>query len=86
MASKNPYILMLGCFDTKGEVFFFLYNCLKALGERVVTVNTGVLGTTELFHVDFEAEQVASETGISLEDIRKKADRGYAVDVMGSGA
>lgn len=86
MATNDEYILMLGCFDTKGAVFHFLYKCLKALGERVVTVNTGVMGTTDFFKVDYEADRVASEAGISIEDLRKKGDRGYAVDMMGKGA
>lgn len=86
MAVTDDYIVMLGCFDTKGEVFSFLLKCLKALGMHVVTVNTGVMGTTELFIVDFEADKVASEAGIRIEDLRKKADRGYAVDIMGKGA
>ena len=59
----DPYILMLGCFDTKGEVFSYLRNCLLAEGERVVTMNTGILGTTDLFPVDIEANVVAEEGG-----------------------
>lgn len=77
---------MLGCFDTKGDVFSFLRECLLAQGERVVTLNTGVMGTTALFPVDVEAGAVAAEAGVTITDLRKKADRGLAVDVMGKGA
>jgi uncharacterized protein (UPF0261 family) len=86
MAATDRYILMLGCFDTKGEVFSFLRECLLAQGERVVTINTGVMGTTALFPVDVEADQVTLEAGFAITDLRKEADRGHAVEVMGKGA
>ena len=77
---------MLGCFDTKGEVFSFLRQCLLAQGEVVITLNTGVMGTTDYFPVDFEADQVAREADFSITDLREEADRGQAVEVMGKGA
>ncbi|QNF32272.1 Tm-1-like ATP-binding domain-containing protein [Adhaeribacter swui] len=86
MKADSPYILMLGCFDTKEEVFSFLRDQLLAHGLNVLTLNTGVLGTTALFPVDYEAEQVAQAAGHVLEAIREKQDRGFAVDVMGQGA
>jgi uncharacterized protein (UPF0261 family) len=44
------------------------------------------MGTTELFPVDFEADRVALEAGFTISDLRKQADRGHAVDIMGKGA
>ena len=82
----NQYILMLGCFDTKGEDFSFLRTCLLAQGERVITINTGVMGTTDLFPVDVESDLVALEAGGTLTALRKEGDRGHAVAVMGKGA
>ena len=49
-------------------------------------INTGVLGTTELFHVDFESDVVALEAGHNIADLRKDRDRGRAMEVMGDGA
>ncbi len=77
---------MLGCFDTKGEVFSYLRQCILAQGEQVLTINTGIMGSTDYFPVDFEAEVIAQEGGATLTDLRKKADRGHAVDIMGKGA
>lgn len=54
-------ILVIGAFDTKGAEFAFLRQCILDLGHRVLMVNTGVMGTTELFPVDVEAEAVARE-------------------------
>jgi uncharacterized protein (UPF0261 family) len=80
------YILMLGCFDTKGEEFSSLYSSIIANGEKVITVNTGVMNRNELFPVNFDAEKVAAEGGVSLHSLRIKQDRGHAVDVMSKGA
>jgi uncharacterized protein (UPF0261 family) len=86
MISDEKWILMLGCFDTKGDIFAFLRKNILARGERVITINTGIYGTTDLFEVDFEADTVAFEGGYSLEMLRSERDRGKAIDVMGRGA
>jgi uncharacterized protein (UPF0261 family) len=86
MSSNEKYILILGCFDTKGDVFDFLQNSILARGEQVITINTGIFGTTDSFKVDFEADTVAYEGGCSLELLRSERDRGKAIDVMGRGA
>ncbi len=79
-------ILILGCFDTKGEDFLFLRNCIVSQGEKVITMNTGVMGTTKEFLVDIESDQVALEGGYSIAALREAHDRGRAVDIMGRGA
>jgi uncharacterized protein (UPF0261 family) len=79
-------ILMLGCFDTKAEDFAFLHKCLLDQNEKVITLNVGVMGTTEKFPVDIESDQVVSQAGYLIEDLRSKANRGHAVEIMGVGA
>lgn len=86
MSHNNKCVLILGCFDTKGEDFSFLRNCITGLGEKVITMNTGVMGTTKDFPVDIESDQVALEGGYAITALRKGGDRGHAVDVMGRGA
>ncbi|WP_353719107.1 Tm-1-like ATP-binding domain-containing protein [Dyadobacter sp. 676] len=86
MSSSDKSILIVGCFDTKGEVFSYLRERIVAGGETVITVNTGVFGTTHAFPVDFEADQVAIAAGHSLADLRHDRDRGKAIDIMGRGA
>lgn len=86
MVSDGRSILILGCFDTKNEAFGYLRQCILAQGEQVITINTGVLGTTADFPVDFESGEVAREAGHSIEELRQKKDRGFAMDVMGEGA
>jgi uncharacterized protein (UPF0261 family) len=77
---------MLGCFDTKGEDFSFLYKCIKTQDESVITINTGVMETAVDFPVDFDSDIVALEAGHSIIDLKKNKDRGHAVGVMGKGA
>lgn len=84
--SENKTIVMLGCFDTKGADFGYLYTALKQLNSNIITINTGVLGTTNLFPVDYEAQEVAQMGGSALLELRKKEDRGFAIQVMGTGA
>ncbi len=82
----DQYVLLVGCFDTKGAVFAYLRNCILARGERVLTINTGIMGTTTEFSVDYEADAVAREANDSLAGLWKNRDRGRAIDVMGRGA
>ncbi|MEC3881595.1 Tm-1-like ATP-binding domain-containing protein [Parapedobacter sp. 10938] len=86
MASVQKSIVLLGCFDTKGPDFSFLRACILGHGESVMTINTGTYGSTGDFPVDFEANRVASAAGHTLAELQERADRGYAVDVMGRGA
>jgi len=86
MSDIRKSVVLLGCFDTKGEDFAFLRSCILSHGEAVVTINTGVYGSTTDFPVDVEADEVASAAGHALSELRERADRGHAVDVMGRGA
>ncbi|SEI58113.1 Uncharacterized protein, UPF0261 family [Dyadobacter sp. SG02] len=86
MSISDKSILILGCFDTKGEVFSYLRDCIVARGEAVVTINTGIFGTTSAFPADFEADAVAAAAGHDITDLRRDRDRGKAIDVMGKGA
>ena len=83
---KDKSIVMLGCFDTKGEDFSYLLKSLKALGQQVIAINTGVLETSVDFPIDGGQDAVAEASGTSLEAIRKSNDRGRAVELMGKGA
>ncbi|HEV8291108.1 MAG TPA: Tm-1-like ATP-binding domain-containing protein, partial [Tepidisphaeraceae bacterium] len=79
-------ILIIGAFDTKGEEYAFLRDQITERGHRVMAVNTGVMGTTKLFPVDVEADEVARGGGGDLTALREKKDRGEAMAVMARGA
>ena len=79
-------ILMIGAFDTKGEEYAFLREQITVKGHRVVAANTGVMGSTDLFSVDVEADEIAAAGGGDLEALRSGEDRGEAMKVMCAGA
>ena len=85
-SEKQKSIVMIGCFDTKSEDFAYLHNCLLKLGLSVISINTGIFGTTDQFKIDIEAEEVAAAANIDLSELREKNHRGFAIEKMGLGA
>jgi len=79
-------ICLIGAFDTKGSEYAFVREQILARGHDVLTVNTGVMGSTDLFPVDVEADKAAVAGGGSIEQLRKKKDRGEAMKIMCAGA
>ncbi|MCX5811817.1 MAG: Tm-1-like ATP-binding domain-containing protein [Proteobacteria bacterium] len=79
-------ICLIGAFDTKGAEYAFVRKQILARGHKVLTVNTGTMGSTDLFPVDVQAYDVAQAGGGSLEQLRERKDRGEAMKVMCAGA
>lgn len=79
-------ICLIGAFDTKGPEYAFVRQRILSAGKEVITVNTGIMGTTDLFPVDIEADVVARAAGSSLAELREQEDRGKAMKVMCSAA
>ncbi len=82
----KPLIALIGAFDSKGREYAFLRDALLAQGVRVFTINTGILGTTDLFPVDVEADAVIAAGGSTLKELREKKDRGEAMKAAAAGA
>ena len=79
-------ILLIGAFDTKGAEYAHLRECLVRAGASLVTANIGVLGTTDRFPVDVEADRFAAAAGTDLDALRRASDRGHAMTAMARGA
>ncbi len=79
-------VCIVGAFDTKGEDHAFLREEILKLGQQVLTVNIGVLGSTTLFPVDFEANEVINAVGLDLEQIRAGKDKAAAMKAFDQGA
>ena len=79
-------ILLIGAFDSKGKEYGFARDQIVAQGCRVLAMNFGVMGTTDLFPVDIENIEVAEVGGSSLEELKEKKDRGEAMRIMSEGA
>ncbi len=82
MAKK---VVVVGAFDTKAEEYKFIIDLIKEKGFRVITVNTGVMGATDVFSIDIQADEVANAGGTNIEILRKANDRGNAIAVMSNG-
>ena len=78
-------VLLVGAFDTKGSEYAFVREQILADGLKVLTLNTGVLGSTDLFPVDVEADQVATAGGSTLSKLRENKERGEAMRAMADG-
>jgi uncharacterized protein (UPF0261 family) len=79
-------ICVIGAFDTKGEDHAFLRQEILKLGCQVLTINIGVLGTTTLFPVDFEAKDVLKADSMDLGGIRAQGDKGRAMKAFDQAA
>lgn len=79
-------ICLIGAFDTKGAEYAFVRERILARGHHVLTVNIGVMGSTDQFPVDVEADAVAEAGGADLEELRTANDRGRAMQAMAAGA
>jgi uncharacterized protein (UPF0261 family) len=78
-------VAIVGCLDTKGVELRFLKEVVEASGVRAHVVDAGVLGEP-LFAADTAREEVARLAGTSLEELRRRGDRGIAIEAMCRGA
>lgn len=78
-------ILLIGAFDVKGEEYQFVRDLIEAQGCRTMTMNCGILGSTDRFPVDVENEQVADAGGGDLLQLQKERDRGKGMEIMSKG-
>ncbi len=78
-------ILLLGTLDTKHEEYRFVADLIRARGHATLLLDLGVLRDPPS-PADIPAIDVARAGGGALEDLRRLADRGSAVDVMQRGA
>ena len=78
-------VLLVGTLDTKGAEYAFVRDRLRVLGCDVLVMDLGIRGEPA-FAADISAAEVARAGGGSLDELRARADRGAAVDVMQRGA
>jgi len=79
-------ICIIGAFDTKGEDHAFLREEILKRGHQTLTVNIGVLGSTDRFPVDYDSEEVAKTGGVDIADLRSRKDKGAAMKTFDEGA
>lgn len=77
-------IALIGALDTKGKDFAFVKAEVERRGHRALVIDVGVVGEPGLAP-DVPSEQVAEAGGVSLAELREKADKALAMDVMTKG-
>ena len=79
-------ICIIGAFDTKGEDHAFLRDQILKRGHQTLTINIGVLGSTTLFPVDYQSEDVAKAGGFNLAELRSNKDKAAAMKAFDEAA
>jgi uncharacterized protein (UPF0261 family) len=82
MAKK---IVIVGTLDTKGEEHLFLKQRIEEKGLVAIVIDTGVIGPP-YFVPDVSREQVSKAAGYEIEELAKKQERKFAIDMMALGA
>lgn len=77
-------VAIIGALDTKGADYQFIKQEIEKHGHQTLVVNTGVLGEP-LFKPDISANEVAEAGNSSLQELRKAADKSFAMSVMTKG-
>jgi uncharacterized protein (UPF0261 family) len=78
-------IALIGTFDTKGDEFCFLRDCIESAGLRALMIDVGVLGSPP-FAADVSQAEVAAAANEDLAALQKESDRGRSVTAMARGA
>jgi uncharacterized protein (UPF0261 family) len=78
-------VLLIGTLDTKGAEVGYVRDRLRAAGVPVVVLDAGVLGPP-LFLPDIPREKVFSAAGVSVDEVKRTADRGQAITLAAAGA
>lgn len=78
-------VALVGCLDTKGEELAFLRARLEDEGVTACVIDAGILGEAT-FPADVPRAAVARAAGVTIEDLRARADRGVAIAAMSEGA
>ncbi len=81
----NKSIILIATLDTKGEEADFLKTRIEEFGDRVILIDSGVVGKPTI-EADITREEVADRGGTPLPDLLKEATREKAAPVMAEGA
>ncbi|MDD9948875.1 MAG: Tm-1-like ATP-binding domain-containing protein, partial [candidate division Zixibacteria bacterium] len=77
-------IVIVGALDTKGDEFAFVKAEIERRGHDTLIIDTGVIGDAA-FEADVSNEQVAEAAGTTIDALKKRGDRGEAIDAMAAG-
>jgi uncharacterized protein (UPF0261 family) len=79
-----PQVLLIGTLDTKGNELRFVRDLFREEGIDTILVDAGSLEPPTVTP-DLTREQVFSAAGTTLDEVRRRADRGFAVSKAAEG-
>lgn len=82
---KNPTVVLLGTFDTKGTEYAYIKERLMENGVHTILIDSGVLGES-IISTDFSHHDVAEAAGTSIAELVASSDRGASITTMARGA
>lgn len=77
-------IVLLGCFDTKGEAYGWLRDRIRSEGIKTLMIDISVAAEPTI-EPDIPAREIAIAAGTTLEALREAGDRGRAIAAMADG-
>ena len=80
-----PSVYLLATLDTKGPEADYVRGVLQSCGVAVTLVDVGALGDAAVA-ADVSRERIFALAGVTLDEVRRKADRGEAVTFAAAGA
>jgi uncharacterized protein (UPF0261 family) len=80
-----PSVHLFATLDTKGPEADYVRRVLQSCGVAVTLVDVGVLGEATVA-ADVSRERIFELAGVTLDEVRRKADRGDAVTRAAAGA
>jgi uncharacterized protein (UPF0261 family) len=78
-------VAILGTLDTKGTEYKFIKEKIENQGIKTLVIDVST-GGEPMFPPDIPADEVARIAGVDFNELKKKMDRGYSIEVMGKGA
>jgi uncharacterized protein (UPF0261 family) len=78
-------VIIVGTLDTKGEEHLFLKQKIEENGIKTLVMDTGIVGPP-FFEPDISRHDICSAVGYTIDELIKKKDRKFGIDVMAMGA
>jgi len=79
---RKRSVLIIGTLDTKSQEIQYLRDRVWESGLQTIVLDNGVLGEPQGIVPDISAQETALAAGKTLDEVRKAASRGAAIDEM----
>ena len=82
----KPLVALVGTLDTKGREYQWVSDRLTDNGARVLVIDAGIAEPAGFErNIDYTQHVVAEHAGSTIEALRRRNDRGFAIATMAEG-